>query len=139
MGYTLITTINRTKTIFRYYKVQAILSIYVCTCVCLCACVFAFSVCIRACVLVCVCVCLYIHMTQSIIQKWFIIIILPNEHCTIKSIVWFRHSSSLVKSNLHDSTKLVNSREHDKLVMTWDDELVKLSLGGSNSPPIEWK
>ena len=60
---------------------------------------------------------------------------LPNEHCTIKSIVWFRHTSSLVKLNLQDSTKLVNSEEHDKLVMTWDDELVKFSLGGNNLPP----
>ena len=64
---------------------------------------------------------------------------LPNEHCNIKSIVWFKHSSSSVKSNSHDSPKAVNSREHDKLVIIWDDELMKYSSGGKNTPSVEWK
>ena len=62
---------------------------------------------------------------------------IPGLHCTTKSIVWFRHSSSSVKSNLHDSWKEVTSEGHDKLVMTWYDELVKFSLGGKKYPPVE--
>ena len=41
-----------------------------------------------------------------------------------------------MKSNSHDSSKVVKFREHDKLVMTSDDELLNFSLAGKNSPPF---
>ena len=42
-----------------------------------------------------------------------------------------------MKSNSHDSSNVVNSREHDKLLMTWDAELMKYSSGGKNTPSVD--